>query len=199
MTAELIPICTPPHACCCVVVWDHLIWSLQLLVLHPPQYIVSCAQSSHLRVARPHKPRQADEPEAVTVTQQTLGPHLRHWWIGFGHPLRWFDLLAMKGSHAEMIKTPSATTFAFCVHIFTLVTRGEKGFCIYRISITTNRYLTLGLGLPYSLLIWLTCLERLKMAVGLAGLLWRGAVPADGESDPSSRSRSSAFSTGNPA
>lgn len=49
-----------------------------------------------------------------------------------------------------------------------------------------------------SLLMLLTCLERLKMAVGLAGLLWREAMPADGGLGPSSGSRSSAFSTGNP-
>lgn len=44
----------------------------------------------------------------------------------------------------------------------------------------------------------LTCLERLKMAVGLAGLLWRGAMPADGGFGPSSGSSSSGLSTGNP-
>lgn len=49
-----------------------------------------------------------------------------------------------------------------------------------------------------SLLMRLTCLERLKIAVGLAGLLWRVAMPADGGFGPSSGSKSSAFSTGNP-
>lgn len=35
------------------------------------------------------------------------------------------------------------------------------------------------------------------MAVGLAGLLWREAMPADEGLAPSKGSRSSAFSTGN--
>lgn len=55
-----------------------LIWCLQLLVLHLPQHVVSGAQSSHLRVARADKARQADEPQAIAVSQQTFGPHLRH-------------------------------------------------------------------------------------------------------------------------
>lgn len=38
------------------VIFSHLIWSLQLLVLHLPQHIVSCTQSAHLRVAGADKP-----------------------------------------------------------------------------------------------------------------------------------------------
>lgn len=57
---------------------SYLIWSLQVLVLHLPQHVVCCAQSSHFRVACPDIPWQADEPQTVAMTQQTLGPHLRH-------------------------------------------------------------------------------------------------------------------------
>ena len=42
----------------------------------------------------------------------------------------------------------------------------------------------------------LTCLERLKMAVGLAGLPWREAVFMEGGSRPSRGSSSSGLNTG---
>lgn len=73
--------------------FPHLIWSLQLLVLHLPQHIVSCAQRPNLGVAATDEARQADEPQAVAVTQQTLGPHLRHRRVSLCHPLGCFDLL----------------------------------------------------------------------------------------------------------
>ena len=76
----------------------YLIGSLQLLLLHLPQHVVSRAQSAHFRVTGPDKSRQADEPEAVAMTQQTLGPHLRHGGVGLGHPLSRFDLLQLKGT-----------------------------------------------------------------------------------------------------
>lgn len=72
---------------------SNLVWSLQLLVLHHPQHVISCAQSSHLRVAVSDKRRQADEPQAIAVAKQTLRPHLRHRRICFGHLLSWFNLL----------------------------------------------------------------------------------------------------------
>lgn len=58
--------------------FSHLIWSLQLLVLHLPQHVVSCAQCPNFRVAAADKPREADEPQAVAVAQETLRPHLGH-------------------------------------------------------------------------------------------------------------------------
>jgi len=44
----------------------------------------------------------------------------------------------------------------------------------------------------------LTCLDRLKMAAGLAGLLWRGAMLADGGLGTVNVSRRFTFSTGKP-
>lgn len=73
-----------------------------------------------------------------------------------------------------------------------------KVFLIKSIFRGTNHHLFNSLFSKKSHDSWLTCLERLKIAVGLAGLLWREAVPADGGFGPSSGSRSSAFSTGKP-
>lgn len=50
-------------------------------------------QSTHFRVTRADVRRQTDEPQTVTVPEETFRPHLRDGGVGFGHPLGWFDLL----------------------------------------------------------------------------------------------------------
>lgn len=99
---------------------SYLIWSLQLFVLHFPQHIISRTQRSHLGVAVANKSWQADKPQAVAVAKQTLGPHLRHRWICFGHPLSWFDLLRWKRSDVNVIHCLLTTRFAFWIHIHIL-------------------------------------------------------------------------------
>lgn len=74
----------------------------------------------------------------------------------------------------------------------------ELQIIIYPQDLVKGNYIYKSILKKMSQLNRLTCLERLKMAVGLAGLLWREAMPADGGFGPSSGSRSSAFSTGKP-
>lgn len=93
---------------------SHLIRSLQLLVLHLSQHIVSCAQRPNHGVAATDKARQADKPQAVAVTQQTLGPHLRHRRVGLCHPLGCFDLLCWKPKMG-MLKTTKQMWKQVCV------------------------------------------------------------------------------------
>lgn len=71
----------------------YLIRRLQLFVLHVSQHVVSSMQCPHFRVAGADIRRQADEPQAVTMPEQTLGPHLWDWGVCLRHPLGWFDLL----------------------------------------------------------------------------------------------------------
>lgn len=54
----------------------YLIRGLQLLGLHLPEDVVGGAESPHLGVAHLHICWQADEPQAVAVTEQALGPQL---------------------------------------------------------------------------------------------------------------------------
>lgn len=56
----------------------YLIRGLQFLCLHLPEDIIGCAESPHLGVTHLHIGGQADEPQTVAVTQQTLGPQLRN-------------------------------------------------------------------------------------------------------------------------
>ena len=55
----------------------YLIGGLQLLCLHLPEDIVGSAKCSHFGVTHFHVCRQTDEPQAVAVTEQALGPQLR--------------------------------------------------------------------------------------------------------------------------
>jgi len=75
---------------------SYLIGSLQLVVLHLPQQVVGRAQRPYLGVAGGDQRRQADEPQAVAVAQQTPRPHLGHGRVALGHLLGQFDLLSMK-------------------------------------------------------------------------------------------------------
>lgn len=54
----------------------HLVGGLQLLGLHLPQDVVRRAERPHLGVADLDVGRQADEPQAVAVAQEALGPQL---------------------------------------------------------------------------------------------------------------------------
>ncbi len=73
--------------------WFYLIRGLQLFVLHVSQHVVSSMQRPHLWVAGADIRGQADEPQAVTIPEQTLGPHLWDGGVRLSHPLGWFDLL----------------------------------------------------------------------------------------------------------
>lgn len=54
----------------------YLVRGLQLLGLHLPEDIVGGAEGPHLGVAHLHVCWQADEPQAIAVTEQALGPQL---------------------------------------------------------------------------------------------------------------------------
>lgn len=54
----------------------NLIRGLQFLGLHFPEDVVGGAERPHLGVAHFDVRRQADEPQAVTVPEQALGPQL---------------------------------------------------------------------------------------------------------------------------
>lgn len=53
-----------------------LIRGLQLLCLHLPEDVVGGAKCPYLGVANLHVSGQTDEPQAVAVTEQALGPQL---------------------------------------------------------------------------------------------------------------------------
>lgn len=65
----------------------YLIRGLQLFVLHVSQHVVRSMQRSHLRMASADISGEADEPQAVTMPEQTLGPHLWDGGVGLRHPL----------------------------------------------------------------------------------------------------------------
>ncbi len=71
----------------------YLVRGMQLFVLHISQHVVSIMQRPHLWVASADICGQADEPQAVTMPEQTLGPHLWDGGVRLSHPLGWFDLL----------------------------------------------------------------------------------------------------------
>lgn len=54
----------------------YLVGGLQFLSLHLPKDIVGSAKRPHLGVAHLHVCWQTDEPQAIAVTEQALGPHL---------------------------------------------------------------------------------------------------------------------------
>lgn len=66
----------------------YLVRWLQLLVLHHPQDIVGGSECPDLRVARCYIGWQADEPQAMAMAQQTLGPHVWYGRVCLGHALR---------------------------------------------------------------------------------------------------------------
>ncbi len=54
----------------------YLVRGLQFLCLHLPEDVVGRAKRSDLGVAHFDVRRQTDEPQAVAVTEQALGPQL---------------------------------------------------------------------------------------------------------------------------
>lgn len=54
----------------------YLVRGLQFLCLHLPEDVVGGAKCPHLGVAHLHVCWQTDEPQAVAVTEQALGPQL---------------------------------------------------------------------------------------------------------------------------
>lgn len=74
----------------------YLIRRLQLLCLHLPENVVGGAKRPNLGVTHLDVSRQTDEPQAVAVTEQALGPKLRDGRVLLGNLLCCFDLLGIK-------------------------------------------------------------------------------------------------------
>lgn len=75
----------------------HLVWQHHLAVLHVFEDIIGRVQGANLGALRSNKGGQVDEPEAVTVTQQALGPHVRDSRVLLSSFLGQLDLLG--GGH----------------------------------------------------------------------------------------------------
>lgn len=74
----------------------YLVWWLQFLSLHLPQDVVGGAKCPNFGVTHLHVRWQTDEPQAVAVTEQALGPHLGDGRVLLGYLLGRFDFLWMK-------------------------------------------------------------------------------------------------------
>lgn len=66
----------------------YLVWRLQFLGLHLPEDVVGGAKRAHLGVAHLHVRWQTDEPQAVAVTEEALGPQLGDGRVLLGDLLR---------------------------------------------------------------------------------------------------------------
>lgn len=73
-----------------------LVGGLQFLRLHFPEDVVGGAESPHLGVAHLDIRRQTDEPQAVAVPEQALGPQLGDGGVLLGDLLSGLDLLWVK-------------------------------------------------------------------------------------------------------
>lgn len=72
---------------------QNLVRGLQLLRLHLPEDVVGGAKSPNLGVAHFDISWQTDEPQAVTVPEQALGPQLGDGGVLLGDLLSGLDLL----------------------------------------------------------------------------------------------------------
>lgn len=79
----------------------YLVRRVDFLDMHLPQHIISGAQCSHFRVADFNIRRQADEPQAIAMPQQTSGPHLGDGWVLSGYFMSWPDFL-QKGKKQQL-------------------------------------------------------------------------------------------------
>lgn len=80
----------------------YLVGGLQFLRLHLPEDVVGGAKCPHLGVAHLHVRWQTDEPQAVAVTEQALGPQLGDGGVLLGYLLGRLDLLWMKKEGKEI-------------------------------------------------------------------------------------------------
>lgn len=75
---------------------QNLVGGLQFLRLHFPEDVVGGAKSPHLGVAHFDIRWQTDEPQAVTVPEQALGPQLGNGGVLLCNLLSGLDLLWVK-------------------------------------------------------------------------------------------------------
>lgn len=109
---------------------SHLVRQHHLAVLHVFEDVVRRVQRAHLGALRPDEGGQVDEPEAVTVTQQALGPHVRHRRVLLSSLLGQLDLLEHQARHkgatceiwppAEFIRNKTNITVYKKLHIITV-------------------------------------------------------------------------------
>lgn len=142
-----------------VVLQSHLVWEHHLACLHVLEDLVGSVQGAHLGALCPDKGGQVNEPEAVAVAQQALGPHVGHRGVLLRALLGQLDLLrnrirekkqhvttqqdktlgAHPGASVQCLGLVGQTMSVWNHSAYDMTWHKSFQFCIFEISIVTPK------------------------------------------------------------